>query len=154
MKTYYYTLVQTKTGRPFLKVEKSIDGRFILDTRESLWDFAKNRIYSPMPAEEVAHVLALDTEYKLKGIFSVAHGTIHSVSVSPREMLIRALLCGAVSIVIMHNHPSGCCTMSDYDLKFYDRMRIACSYVGIGLSDFVVVGEKVAFKNDDGTVTF
>ena len=152
MKTHYYTLMQTSTGRPFLKIEKSITGKYVFDGRNILRDFAKNTLFDPMPAEEMVYLLVLNSQQKLKGIFFVLLGTLDSAIVCPREILIRALLCGAASIIVTHNHPSGSVEMSEKDIRFYSRLTLACSYVGIKLLDFLVVGEKVAFKDENGIV--
>ena len=71
MKTHYYTLMQTSTGRPFLKIEKSITGKYVFDGRNILRDFAKNTLFDPMPAEEMVYLLVLNSQQKLKGIFLV-----------------------------------------------------------------------------------
>lgn len=39
--------------------------------------------------------------------FEVSHGTHNASLADGREILIRALLCGAANIIIVHNHPSG-----------------------------------------------
>ena len=141
MKTHYYTLMQTSTGRPFLKIEKSITGKYVFDGRNILRDFAKNTLFDPMPAEEMVYLLVLNSQQKLKGIFLVSQGTLDSAIVCPREILIRALLCGAASIIVTHNHPSGDVTPSKEDIESYKRLKDAGKLIGINVLDVIIVGD-------------
>jgi len=72
-------------------------------------------------------------------------GTISSCRVEPRPLLVTALLTNAVSLVAFHLHPSGDPTPSPEDLEFAKRLRLAGGVVGIGLKDFVILGEAPAY---------
>ena len=58
-------------------------------------------------AEEYLYLVCMTCRCKPISFFEVSHGTYNTTVVNCREILIRALLCGATNIIIIHNHPSG-----------------------------------------------
>lgn len=58
-------------------------------------------------AEEYVYLLSLDTKCRILGIFEVGHGTVNACLLHTREIMIRNLLCGAGTFIVVHNHPSG-----------------------------------------------
>ena len=91
--------------------------------------------------EEHFWLLALDGARKVSGIFEVSHGTITSALVHPREIFIRAILAGAASIIIVHNHPSGELDISEDDRKVTKTVGIAGDLLGIRLDDHLIIGD-------------
>lgn len=73
-------------------------------------------------------------------------GTVNSTLYSPREILIEAVRCEAVSVILLHNHPSGNPTPSSDDIQATRRVRDACSLVGIQLIDHIIIGDRVYFS--------
>ena len=101
-------------------------------------------------AEEHVYMIAMNTSCNILGIFEVSHGTVNSSLCSPREIFIRALLCGASGIVIAHNHPSQNTTPSKLDLAIAKRMQEACELIGISLFDFLIIGKNyLSFREND-----
>lgn len=92
--------------------------------------------------EEYLYMLALNTKGKPLGVFEISHGTVDSTFCNPREIFIKALLCGASGIVIVHNHPSGNTMPSKQDIESYDRLKEAGKLIGINVLDSVIVGES------------
>lgn len=90
-------------------------------------------------AEEKVYMIALDTKNNPIGVFEVSHGSVNTSCCSPREIFIRALLCGAVRIIIAHNHPSGDTTPSKDDLEAMEKIRCAGEHINIRLIDFLIV---------------
>ena len=68
-------------------------------------------------AEEYMHMLCLNTKNRVIGVFEISHGTVNASIVGTREIFQKALLANAVSIILMHNHPSGDPTPSREDIK-------------------------------------
>lgn len=66
-------------------------------------------------------------------------GSTGSCTVDQKIILTEALLSGAVSITISHNHPSGQLHPSRQDEKVTAEMKKACEAVGIGFLDHVIV---------------
>ena len=87
--------------------------------------------------------------------FEVAHGTHNAALVGVREIFIRALLCGAAGIVLVHNHPGGCLNPSEEDLCVTDKVRAASEFLGIQLYDHIIVGQGSWFSfAKEGTLAF
>ena len=58
----------------------------------------------------------------------------------PREILIRALLCGAVSIIMLHNHPSMDTPYpSKQDIVMTTNLVKACNMIGIVCLDHIII---------------
>jgi len=68
-------------------------------------------------------------------------GTIDRTSIYPREIMRRAILVDAFSILIAHNHPSGDPTPSADDLKVTSRLERALETVDVILLDHLIFGE-------------
>jgi DNA repair protein RadC len=91
---------------------------------------------------ERAIALHLDTRRRLIGFHIVSMGTIDSTIVEPRAVLLAALMSGARSIVVAHNHPSGDPTPSREDLEITRRLAAAGDLMGVPLDDSLVTGEE------------
>lgn len=97
-------------------------------------------------AEEFMYLIALNTKSYPLGFFEISHGTVNTTIISPREIFIRALLSGATSIVICHNHPSKNPVASMDDISVTKRIKEAGELVGISLTDHVIIGGKTYYS--------
>ena len=86
-------------------------------------------------------MVALNTKNKPLGVFEVSHGTVNQSVCSPRELFIKALLCGAANIILAHNHPSGDIAPSKTDVENYRIVKEAGQLMGIKLLDSIIVGD-------------
>lgn len=93
-------------------------------------------------AEEYVYMVAVDIKGKPIGVFEVSHGTVSTSILEPREIFIRALLVGAVSIFIAHNHPSGDCKPSREDCLITRRIEEAGKLLNVRLLDHIVIGNR------------
>lgn len=91
-------------------------------------------------AEEHLYMLALNTKNKILGVFEVSHGTVNCSICNPRDIFIKALLCGATHIILAHNHPSQDIEPSKDDLQICKRVSEAGKMIGIELLDNLIVG--------------
>lgn len=91
--------------------------------------------------EEICHILCLNQKMKVQWIFEVSRGTVNSSCLNPREIFMKALLCGAVSIIVVHNHPSGDTAPSKEDINVTKRIKKAGEIIGIGLLDHIIIGD-------------
>lgn len=69
----------------------------------------------------------------------VSIGTLNYNLVHPREVFEPAVRNLAASIIVSHNHPSGCLEPSDEDLSLTKRLSQAGKLLGIELLDHVIV---------------
>lgn len=109
------------------------------------------RCNSPAAAHEiltryVAHeraecfaVVCLDARQGVIESAIVHRGDLASVSVHPREVYRPAVACGAHSILVAHNHPSGDAEPSAADIELTQRLVAAGNLVGIALVDHLVI---------------
>ena len=92
--------------------------------------------------EERIWLLALDGSRKVAGAFVVSQGTLNASIVHPREIFTRAILAGASSIILAHNHPSGSLDISNKDKEVSRRIKEAGDIMGIGLDDHIIIAEN------------
>lgn len=92
--------------------------------------------------EEVLVLATLNTKNVVTGLFEVSRGTVNSSLASPREILKRAILDNASSIIIAHNHPSGCSKPSSNDIEVTKRIAECGDLLDIKLLDHVIVCEE------------
>lgn len=90
-------------------------------------------------AEEYVYLACLDIKGYLIGFFEVSHDSCSRAMAGSREILVRALLCGASGIILVHNHLSGDPSPSKEDRCLTGQMREATSLAGIGLIDHVII---------------
>jgi len=86
-------------------------------------------------------MLTLNTSNKPLGLFEISHGTVNTTVASPREMFLKALLVGAVNIVLIHNHPSGTVNPSREDINLTKRVKEVGNLIDIRLLDHIIIGE-------------
>ena len=70
----------------------------------------------------------------------VSVGSVDCAVAEPREILKSTILSNASSMIIVHNHPSGCLIPSKNDSAITSRMHQLCSLMGIRLLDHIIVG--------------
>ena len=86
-------------------------------------------------------LLMLDTRCRLLGEEVISKGTVNMSAVSAREVFLTALRYGAVSVILLHNHPSGSPEPSRADLMATQRIEQAGSLIGIKLLDHIIIGD-------------
>lgn len=92
--------------------------------------------------QEHMKLLMLNTKAKLLGETTISKGTVNASLLTPRELFIEALQKNAVSIILLHNHPSGDPTPSREDLLITKRIKEAGSLIGIELLDHIIIGNN------------
>jgi DNA repair protein RadC len=93
---------------------------------------------------EEVWVLSLDGRNGIKGVRRVAQGGVHGCALTAREILRPALVAAATALVLVHNHPSGDPTPSEYDVHMTRAVAAAADVVGLSLLDHVVVARDGA----------
>ena len=92
--------------------------------------------------QENMKLLMLNTKSKLIGETNISKGTVNAAIISPRELFIEALVKEAVSIILIHNHPSGDPIPSDSDLLLTKRVKDAGMLIGVELLDHIIIGNN------------
>ena len=100
--------------------------------------------------QEHMKLLMLNTKSKLIGETEISKGTVNASLITPRELFIEALQKNAVSIIIMHNNPSGDPTPSREDQLTTRRIKEAGALIGIDLLDHIIIGNNcfISFRKE------
>lgn len=101
-------------------------------------------------AEEYVYMVAFNTKQKPLGVFEISHGTVNASILNPREVYLKALLVGAVNIVLIHNHPSGDTTPSRDDIRSTKRIEEAGQLLGVKLIDHIIIGDSYFSLAEEG----
>jgi len=91
-------------------------------------------------------VLALNAQLRVTGFKVASSGGVTATIVDPRVVFRSALLLGAVSIVLAHNHPSGDPTPSADDRALTKRLALAGKTLEIQVHDHVIIGDSGFFS--------
>ena len=100
--------------------------------------------------QEHMKLLMLNSKAKLLGETTISKGTVNASLITPRELFIEALQKNAVSIIILHNHPSGDPTPSREDMLTTKRILDAGALIGIELLDHIIIGNNcyISFREE------
>lgn len=101
-------------------------------------------------AEEYVYMIAFNNKMYPVGVFEISHGTVNASLLSPREIFVRALLVGAVNIVLVHNHPSGSMRPSGEDIQATKRIKDAGKLLGVKLVDHIIIGDDYLSLAEEG----
>jgi DNA repair protein RadC len=101
-------------------------------------------------AEEYVYMVAFNNKMYPVGVFEISHGTVNASLLSPREIFMRALLVGAVNIVLVHNHPTGDVTPSREDILSTERIAEVGKMLGIKLIDHIIIGDDYMSLAEEG----
>lgn len=141
MRINFYDLRLTETGGVALVKERGVNyGVEELDSPESIALLANRLLGLGEKAEEHIYMPAINSAGKVTGVFHLSKGVADAAIVSPREIFIRALLAGAVQIILVHNHPSGRVIPTEEDQKVTERVKKAGELLNVTLTDHIIVG--------------
>ena len=93
-------------------------------------------------AAEQVWLVMLNSKMELISEQIVSTGTATCSLVSPREIFQRASAVGALSIVLMHNHPSGDPSPSGEDIEVTRRIASLGEMLEIHLVDHIIFGDR------------
>ncbi|MBQ4100857.1 MAG: RadC family protein [Oscillospiraceae bacterium] len=91
---------------------------------------------------EVVYLICLDSKGKVLKSKTIIEGSVNASQVSIRIIAEEALSCGAVSVVLAHNHPSGLAIPSETDIKTTGEISKALKMLGIKLLDHIIVADN------------
>ena len=91
--------------------------------------------------KERVYALFFSSANELLREVMISEGSVNRSLLSPREIYREALRSDAVSVVLLHNHPSGDPEPSLEDLMITKRIKVVGDMLGIGLMDHIIIGE-------------
>lgn len=151
MRINFYDAALTDTGGTVLVKEKAVNydaGK--MNSPRSVMMVMQGLLHMDQMAEEHCFILALNNSYKIIGIFLLSKGTVNTCLITPREVYTRALLIGAVQIILCHNHPSGDVAPSINDEIVTKQLKEVGELININFADHIIVGGDCyySFKQD------
>lgn len=88
---------------------------------------------------EVFGVLYLDINNRLIEDKIMFEGTLATCPMYPREVMRKALLVNAASVIVYHNHPSGKAVPTDADLKMTKEIKRIFASLDLRVLDHIIV---------------
>lgn len=98
--------------------------------------------------QEQVICMMLDSKNHLMSEYHLSRGTANASLITPREIYMEALRRHAVSLILIHNHPSGDPSPSKCDLEVTERVYRAGELLGIQFLDHIIIGDHryVSFR--------
>jgi DNA repair protein RadC len=136
-----YELQTAENRLPYLYSVNTtqVDNRSSYRSPGKIIGLLKDVFRADKQSEEHVWLLCFDGHYHVTGLFEVSHGTVNSSLISPAQIMQRALLCGAVSIVLAHLHPSGDVEPSREDDQITRHVKESGKLLGINLVDHIII---------------
>lgn len=134
-------LVQ-EVAREFLKA-KIIDKPFYHSSQE-VFDY----LYHTMRdlKKEVFKVIYLNSQNQIMETIDLSEGTVNSSAVPPREVIEGALKSHAISLIFVHNHPSGNPNPSLSDRDLTRELVYAGKIMQLKVLDHIIIGDNKYFS--------
>jgi DNA repair protein RadC len=119
----------------------------LVDTPERVAGLLRedNRLYEV----ERFQVLLVNTRRRLLRIEKLAHGTLDTLLVHPREVFRVALAANAAAVILVHNHPSGDPTPSEADIRVTRDLIRAGQLLKIEVLDHIILGRRTPERASD-----
>lgn len=104
--------------------------------------------------QEVFSVVLLDANNVVTGVVELFRGGLASTEIDPKLILAPAILSGSVSMILVHNHPSGNAQPSTQDQLLTDETVKAASLFGFRVLDHLVIGTEGQYTSlaDQGMI--
>jgi DNA repair protein RadC len=102
--------------------------------------------------KEHFYVMHVNARQHINLVELVSVGTLNEAPFHPRETFRRAVIEGACSIIVAHNHPTGDVTPSDGDIRTTRKLHDAGELLQIPLLDHIIFtaqnGQFFSFKDN------
>ena len=124
---------------------KTSNKEVALDDPRIAGEFLRNKFADISGSEELIGAF-LDSSLKLIKWEIVFRGTIRATTVSPREILVRALKYNAESILVAHNHPGGGREPTGDDRGVTNIIKEGCRYLDIRFIDHLIITKNSCYS--------
>lgn len=96
--------------------------------------------------------ISLSSSFEIKNTHIVSIGTINSTQVHPREVFVNSIKDKSTSIILAHNHPSGCLDPSSEDLIITKKLVAVGELIGIPVVDHIIFSKKTFYSFSDNSL--
>lgn len=128
-------LVQS-VAREYLKAQ--IVEKPSIQSAQELYDYLRHTMRDLK--NEVFRVIYLTAQNQIIDTAVLYEGTVNSSAVSPRQVMESALAKHAVSLIFVHNHPSGACEPSQSDRDLTRDLVFAGYLMEVKVADHIIIG--------------
>lgn len=97
-------------------------------------------------SKEIFKIVLLNTKNEIITDEKISVGTLNTSLVHPREVFKPAIRKSSSKIILIHNHPSGCCNPSHEDEMVTKRLIQCGEIIGIEVIDHIIIGDGVYFS--------
>ena len=125
--------------RDVMPITPTVTKQFRLTSPDSAF-YAFKPLFEGVTRERFI-VVWLNSAKRVLGLEVVSEGLLDTASVHPREVFRGAIIATAVSVVLMHNHPSGNREASLEDVVVTRQLVEAGKILGIGVEDHVIFAD-------------
>ena len=96
--------------------------------------------------KECVWLVCLDAKGQILDERMVSEGSVNLSVIYPRDLFIVALKVSAVNMILIHNHPSGDASPSQFDVDVTMQVAKMGKELGIPLLDHVIIGDHTYFS--------
>lgn len=96
--------------------------------------------------KECVMIACLDAKSQIIKEVFLSSGSVNMSLISPREVFLEALKGEAVSIILLHNHPSGDPTPSQCDLSITRHVKEMGDMLDIPMLDHIIIGDNCYYS--------
>ncbi|MEP2670489.1 MAG: JAB domain-containing protein [Cyclobacteriaceae bacterium] len=111
----------------------------VSSSREAYEVFFKNWDLDKIEFVEQFKVMLLNRAHKVLGIYELSCGSVAGTVADPKLVFVAALKSNASSVIVAHNHPSGCLTPSQADINLTRKLKDGGKLLDIAVLDHVIV---------------
>ncbi|MEM5331539.1 DNA repair protein RadC [Paraburkholderia sp. JHI2823] len=137
-------LLQAVTEVARRSLAEALDDKPLVDSPGAVEDYL--RLLIGGRPHEVFVCLFLDARHRLIRSEESSRGSLTRMAVYPREIVRRALMVNAASLIVAHNHPSGAVQPSASDRRLTRVLRETLALVEVQLIDHLVIGARDTFS--------
>ena len=105
-------------------------------TPADIYKLMRSTLYAK--SKEHLYVVSLDSRLRVISTDLVSVGTVNEALAHPREIFSSPVKKGAVSIIVVHNHPSNDPSPSSADIELTNRVAESGAILGIKLQDHII----------------
>lgn len=131
-----------EVAKRYLK-SKALQSEYLRSPKE-VYDYLQYEMKNL--SKEVFKVIFLDTLSRVLGVETLFEGTLTESVVYPREVFAKVLEKKAVSIILVHNHPSGNLNPSKADLAITKKLILAGKLLQFKVLDHLIISKEGYFS--------
>ena len=115
-------------------------------SQRELIDLLRTMVLLPPCNTERFHAVFLDGQRSYLGGAPLGNGRTGSLSVRMRGLFENALAMDARGIIVAHNHPSGLCRPSAFDVEATRKLKLVSEALDVELLDHLIFTQTAVYS--------